>query len=395
MQKTITFIIALFWGLALHAQQWNRVTTLPQAEFSALEIIDGTIFTASGNTVYYTNDPANGWQQATISNQAVSVSCFIKYKGRLYAGTMSGIFSVAFGQFQGAWSYDIGGVDVTSFLVKDNILYASTEGGGVYRKSGSQFSPFTSQLPSYSHNVSRIIDSPDQILITAGGNGTFYTYNFAHNRWDEDYYYASYSPGMQIDDAIRVGHTVYVSNWGKILRSEDSGQNWVSDKIGIYNGHNRYLYAGQEKIYALTTAFTGDANLTFLQQRELNAPSQTPWSPAETLSFFTYELREFGDALFAAGHDGFYSNSPTLGNIEQNKKANQIVAYPNPSANGRFTIKSTDPVTAIEIYNAAGQRVHSFSHIDLACDIQVPASGIYLVKATTPDSVQTIKVVSQ
>ncbi len=395
MQKSITLLIAFFWGLALQAQQWNRITALPQTEFTALEIIDETIFTASGNTIYYSNNPANGWQQATISSQSVFVTCFTKYKGRLYAGTMNGIFSVPFGQFQSPWSYEMGGLDVTSFLVKDNILYVSTEGSGVYRKNGNQFNPFTSQLPNYSHNVSRIIDSPDHILITAGGNGTFYTYNFTHNRWDEDYYYASYSPGLQIDDAIRVGSTVYVSNFGKILRSEDSGQNWVSDKIGIHNGHNRYMYAGQQTLYALTTAFTGDANLTFLQQRELNAPSQTSWSPSETLSFFTYELREFGDALYAAGHDGFYSNSATLGNAGHNKKANQIVAYPNPSSNGRFTIKSTDPVAAIEIFNAAGQRIQNLSNIDLECDIQVPAGGIYLVKAITPDSVQTLKIVSQ
>lgn len=395
MKTTITLIIALFTAFALQAQQWNHVSALPQAEYSALEIIDGIMFTASGNQLYYTGNPADGWQQATISNQWLFVTCFAKYKGRLYAGTMGkGIFSAPMGQFQSNWNHDIGYLDVTSFLEKDHVLYVSTEGSGVYRKNSNSFTSFSNHIPNYSQNVSRIIDTPGQILITAGGNGTFYTYNFPQNRWDEDYYHNTYSPGMQIDDAIRVGNTVYVSNFGKILRSEDSGQNWASDKIGIHNGHNRYLYAGQEKLYALTTAFTGDANLTFLQHRDLNAPSQTLWSPSETLSFFTYELREFGGWLYAAGFDGFYTNNPTLGNFEPYKKAHQIVAYPNPSADRKFTLKSSEPITSVEIFNAAGQRIQNLANNDLECEIQVPAGGIYLARAITADSVQTLKIVS-
>lgn len=396
MKTTITLIITLLTGFALQAQQWNRVAALPQAEFSALEIIDGTLLTASGNKLYYTTNPANGWQQATISDQWLFVTCFTKYKGRLYAGTMGkGIFSVPMGQFQNTWSHDIGYLDVTSFLEKDNVLYVSTEGAGVYRKNGNLFTPFSNQIPNYSQNVSRIIDTPGQILITAGGNGTFYTYNFTHNRWDEGYYHNTYSPGMQIDDAVRVGHTIYVSNFSKILRSEDSGQNWVNDKVGIHNGHNRYLYPGQEKLYALTTAFTGDANLTFLQHRDLNAPSQTLWSPSETLSFFTYELREFGGFLYAAGHDGFYSNNPTLENFEPQKKSNLIAVYPNPSTDRKFTLKSNEPIVSVEIFNAAGQHIQSLENIEPECEIQVPAGGMYLVKAITADAVQTLKIVSQ
>ncbi|MFT3793313.1 hypothetical protein [Flavobacterium sp.] len=336
--KTIHFLLA--WVLSVtvytetNAQQWTRIDKLPHSDFSALEVIDGTLYAAHRSTLYYSNDNGVNWSQVTMSALTLDPMCMIQFGGRLYVGTYNrGIYSAPMNNLQGAWTQNLNNVPITSFVEKDNILYASTEGSGVLRSNGDgQFHWFSNGLPNYSNNVSKVISAPNGLIATAGGNGTFYRWNTATHNWDEDYYFAGYSPGMQVDDALRVGNTIYISRFNMVLRSDDSGANWTHDQVGLQNGHNRYLYAGEQTLYALTTVFTGDDNLTFLRKRPLNAPSQSSWATdPEVLPFYTYAMREFGNTLFAGSNLGLYYKGNHLGTGHPEREQNTLVVYPNPS----------------------------------------------------------------
>lgn len=401
--KSIHLLFSVALSLSMHtvsyAQQWTRIDKLPHSDFSALEVIDGTLYAAHASSLYYSNDNGANWTQAVMSVNTLDPMCMAKFGNRLYVGTYNrGIYSAPLNNLQGVWTQNLGNIPITSFVEKDHILYASTEGSGVYRSNGNgQFHWFSNGLPSYSNNVSKVIAAPAGLIATAGGNGTFYRWNPTTNNWDEDYYFASYSPGMQVDDAVRVGNTIYISRFNMVLRSEDSGANWTHDQVGLQNGHNRYLYAGQETLYTTTTVFTGDTNLTFLRKRALDAPSQSSWATdPEILPFYTYAIREFGNTLFAGSNLGlYYKGDGNLGTDQPSSEKNTMVIYPNPSTDGTFWIKSNEPVAEVLVYDVTGKLVKSLKDAGTLFDFEVPGNGFYLVKAATADAVKTYKIISQ
>lgn len=399
--KSINFFIAMLLvllGLArLSAQEWPRIESLPVADFTALEMIDGTLFAATSAKLYHTNDGQN-WQQATISALPIEPMCLAKFGGRLYVGTGThGIFSAPLGNINGAWTHHIGAINVSSFTEKDNTLYVSTVGHGLYRLNGNgQFLPFSNELPNYSFNVSKVISAPSGLIATAGANGTFYRYDAVNARWVEDYYQGTYSPGLHMDDAIRVGNTIYVSRFNKILRSEDSGETWTPDQVGLLNGHYRFLYASQNTLYTLTNIFTGDSNITFLRKRDLNAPSQASWANAsEVLPFYTYAVREFADNIFAAGHNGLYAKfNPNLGTEIPDAEKDRIAIYPNPSADGNFTASSNNPIQEVQVFDLTGKQVAAWKGFSGTCEFSI-ARGMYVVKVLSENAVQHFKIISQ
>lgn len=400
--KTIRFFIAIISFLAsaqAFAQDWARVKNLPETEFSALEVIDGTIFTAASGQLYYSHDNFASWQTATITTLPVIVTCFKKFGNILYAGTMAdGIFSIPYNQLQATWTHNIGTLAVSSFLEKNNVLYVSTMGYGNYRLAeNGQFGAFSNNLPSYSHSVNKLLPTPTGIMAIAGANGTFYNYDFGHNRWEENYYASTYDPGLDLDDAVRIGNTIYVSRRNRLLRTDDFGQTWITDQTGLQNGHNRFMHTGQNSVYTLTTIFTGDTNVTFLRKRNLAAPSQSTWDVgSEVLPFYVYALRESGQMMYAAAVNGLYFKiDTTLRNQIADAQKNHIAIYPNPSKDGIFTLKSSRQVDAVGIYDLSGKSIGNIGNVSETCNFEVPAQGIYLVKAISGTDVQTFKIISE
>lgn len=390
----------LYFGIttASFAQEWTRIDKLPHGDFGALEVIDGTLYATHASSLYYSSDDAANWSQVTVSTLSLTPTAIVKFRDRIYIGTYGrGIFSAPLNNLNGVWTNNLPNIYVNSFLEKDNTLYVATDGSGIFRSNGNgQFIAFSNGLPNYSNSVGKIISAPAGLLATAGANGTFYLWNTTTSNWDEDTYYASYSPGMQVDDAVRVGNTIYISRFNRVLRSDDSGATWTNDQVGLQNGHNRYLYAGQETFYCFTTVFTGDSNLTFLRKRALNAPSQSSWATdAEVLPFYTYATREFGNTLFAASHQGLYYKGDHLGTNNPTSEKNVSVVYPNPSKDGIFWLKSSEPVTEVSVYDVTGKQVKSLKDVGTLCDFEVTGNGFYWVKVTTADAVKTYKAISQ
>lgn len=397
MKTAIKLLIVLLLAFTTAAAQpWTRVAGLPQTEFTALEVIDGTLLAAAKSKLYYSNDGQH-WEQATIAQAVVEPSCFAKISGRLYVGTMAhGIYSAPMDNLSGAWRHDTGTLAVSSFLEKDGYLYISTLGYGLYKMNNvGVFKAISNGLPNYSFNVSKVINAPTGIIATAGANGTFYRYDEAANSWTEDLYSHTYSPGLHVDDALRIGDAIFVSRNNRLLRSDNSGQTWTSDAVGLQNGHYRAMYAGQDTFYTMTNIFTGDDNITFLRKRQLNAPSQTNWNvDSEVLPFYTYALREFAGTLFAAGNTGLFIKNAQLG-IEIPAVKHKTAIYPNPSSDSRFTIQSDRTIDEIVVYDVTGKLIRSTPVAADLFELEVSATGAYLVKVIAQDSVEHFKIISQ
>jgi hypothetical protein len=349
-----SFCLLLFAVTGIQAQQWAKITALPETEFTMIQKVDGIIYAASGNMLYTSSDWGQTWQDAQYTNiNGLIVYAFTKFNNRLYLGTSQGVFSTSVNQVHQPWNFDINTLPVTSFAEKDNILYASVEGFGVMKlMNGTAWIGFSNGLPSYSMSVTKILSTPADLLAFAGANGTFYRYNFALGEWTEDYYIDGIAAGLHVDDAKVIGNTIYVSRYNKVLRSDDLGNNWVHDQQGLSIGQNRHLYEGNSDLYCITTEGT---STTFISKRP-KTETNTSWAVnLEQTAFYTFDLLEQGDKLFAAAGDGLYVKNGTLGVNDPLVSPAVIKVYPNPSADGKFIIESDTPVNDVMVYDASGR----------------------------------------
>jgi hypothetical protein len=399
--KKLFKILLLIMAMPLLAQEWARVPNLPQTEFSALEVIDGIIFTATGNRLYFSHDNGETWQLSVIAQLPLMPGQIKKFGNTLFIGMNGqGIYSAPFDHPEGPWTQQIGFLEVSSLVERDNVLYASSDGYGIYKRNNNgTWTPFMNGLPNYSNNVGRLVSTPESFIAVAGGNGTFYRYNFTANQWEEDYYYGTYAPGLQINDIEWVGNTLYVSSRNRLLRSDDAGNNWSADQSGLVNGFERQIYKGSKNLYTLSMSFDpGDnSNFTFLRKRAINAPAGSTWANnGEFLAFYTWQLRESGDKLFAAAHNGLYFKAdPTLDTQNPELEKPQLVVYPNPSKDRKFQLRSSVPIAEISIWDLTGKLIQTAKEMPQMYDFEVPSQGIYLVKAVNQNTTQTFKIVAQ
>ena len=403
--KTIKNAMAmLLWlfGVSATAQQWTKVENLPETEFTALEIIDGIAFAASGNTLYYSHDNGENWQSALIASTALVPGYFKKFGDTLYLGMQGfgGVYAAPFDHPEGPWVKNGALPEVSSFAEYNGTLYASTMGFGIYRLNANHsWSPFMNGLPNYSYNVSKILATPQSLMVTAGGNGTFYKYNFTTNQWEEDYYGSTYLPGLSIHDAIWADNRLYVSNANRLLRSDDNGANWTPDQSGLLNGLGRFFFKGKKSLYTYTANFNpgNNDNFTYLRKRDINAPSGSSWAnDSDFLPFYVYAMGELGNKVYAAAENGLYFKvDATLGTHTPIAAADKIVIYPNPSSDGKFTISSTLHIDEMAIYDISGQLLWVQKDIAELHQFDVPHRGVYLVKVTTRNTVLNFKIATR
>jgi hypothetical protein len=401
MRTINLFITALLvaFSISLNAQQWTRITNLPASDFGAIEIIDGILYTGSGQKIYYSTDTGETWQNATFTAvPVVEVKCFKKFGSQLYVGTSDGIFSAALDNLNGSWSHHIASGWITSFAEQDGVLYASSTGVGIgvfkHNANGS-WSNFSNGIPNYSGSVNKMLATPAGLLAFAGANGTFYKYDKITADWIEDYYGSGYQVGLDFEDAALVGNSIYVSRSNKVLRSDDFGINWTSDQVGLNNGHTRTMAVGNNDLYAVTTVFTGDTNLTWLCKRDKNAPAQTNWSGAETLDFFSYALAESGDKAFIASNQGIYIKDASLGTVLPLHPKAEPVIFPNPSPDGRFILKSPEAIDELNVYDLMGKLIMTRRELPAYYEFTIPGQGLYFVRTISGKTLKTFKVIAK
>ncbi|SCY84114.1 T9SS type A sorting domain-containing protein [Flavobacterium caeni] len=395
--KTIIFLAAhLLLTMTAGAQTWTRLENLPTADFTEIDIIDGTLFAASGPTVYFSTDAAQSWQHKTITALPTEIRCIAKMGNRLYVGTQHGVFSAPMSQLSGTWTHHFNSSWVTAFAQRDGELFASTIGGGIYkRKPDGSWINFSNGLPSYSMSAYDLLDTPDGLIAFAGSNGTLYRFLNESNSWVEFYYNAQgYQPGLDFEDAQRAGDAMYVSRFNQLLRSDNFGYTWSTDQTGLPGGLGRTMALGANHLYAITTTAVADANFTLLCKRQRDAVG-TDWSVgSETLDFFTYALVELGEKTFIASNQGVYVKDASL-SVDTPQQKSKPVVYPNPSQDGWFTIDHSAPIEKISVYEPTGKCVLEQVNLPATHRFSVPSTGVYLVKLQSTGKVSSFKVIAQ
>lgn len=387
--KLLAACLTLLSSCTSSAQGWTRINALPHSEFTAFQVIDGTIYTATGNMLYTSSDNGETWNGSEFTNEEdIHIFNFKKFGNRIFAGTEKGVFSALATAVEGLWRYDINTFEISSFAERDNRLYASIQGAGVIRYNGAGWSDYSNGLPNYSYNVSKIVDTPGELLALAGGNGTFYRFNSAQGQWTEDYYTGNFLPGLIIQDAMLLDGVLYASLYNMILRSDDFGANWITDQAGLPYGQGRFMYAGQEDLYALTT--DGEST-TKINRRPIDASAGAPWNnDSEVLPIYTWAMGELGNKTFLAANQGVYVFDTTMGH--ENPQLKNVVIYPNPSADGRFTLQTEATIDELTVYDLSGRSLTTEKHLDNGETFTVPNPGLYIVSVTIGNTSQTYKI---
>ncbi len=110
----------------------------------------------------------------------------------------------------------------------------------------------------------------------------------------------------------------------------------------------------------------------------------------ETIYIQVYEYNndELGDNFNISAYDASLSN--------EEFNASSLKVYPNP-VNGILNVSNIANINDIEVFNLLGQKVSSVkaNATDAQVDMSALTQGTYIVRITTADSVETVKVVKQ
>jgi len=304
-------IIFFFLLAAAVRGQWTKIANIPAPfHIVALNVHNSSMYAVSDSNIIFKSSDGINWDRIVVgaaSNRLAALSFFnnTMHVARLQFGTL-------FSNDDGVtWQNNAPAIfPVSSFAVKNSLLFAATFGQGVevLNPDTEQWMPFNNSLPDYSANVQNIISAPNFLLIGAGSNGTFYRYNFTNNEWNEEYYFGRLRPGLQINRLINRGDTLWAVNGDFILRSDDAGITWFFDQAGTHPGISRFIYAAATDYYTLTNI---DGGGTWVQHRSKAAAAGDSWATDEELfpTGFSYDIIQFNDKLYLARQDGLFVKS--------------------------------------------------------------------------------------
>ncbi|MDI9256749.1 T9SS type A sorting domain-containing protein [Flavobacterium sedimenticola] len=389
--KTIVAIVLLVFGKA-KAQQWELVTSLPETEFTAIHTFNGRLYAATENKLYATTDGSN-WQVENIHPVAITPSCITVYNNVLYVGTMAdGVYFRNLSS--GVWQHALMGLHISTFTEHEGRLHLCSQGSGVWRNMSGTWNNMTYNLPTYSYTVNKIISQDGKLLAFAGANGTFYRFDPTTLKWIEDYYSNGYQPGLSADDAVSYNGTILMARGNRLLRSEDTGDNWISDNIGLINGISRFLYPGAQYMYALT--LDPSTNHTYFQKRNLTSSSQTSWGNFnEELPFYSYAMAEFNNKMYIASGQGVFVKATGSLGVENPTQSVRVTLAPNPTANGIIYCTADSIIDKIEVYDTNGRRILTQNGSSASESVTLPSKGLFLIKMETEGQIITKKAIVQ
>ena len=312
MKNFLAIAVFLFLLISPSFAQWKKINAVPDNDIVSLVVHNDRIYAASNVNEIYKSADGIAWTSIRVSPDAIDISSIIFFDAKIYVGTFN--WGVFFSSDNGdTWQNNGSGPSfISRFGIKNNSLYASTLGNGVAVLDSvtGKWSFLNNSLPSYSVNVQSVIGSASSLLIAAGSNGTFYRYDFNANEWNEEYYFGSLRPGLQIDRLVNSADTIWAVNGNSVIKSSNAGIQWDHDKIGTHDGTSRFISAGMHTYYTLTNLFPQG---TWVQQRSKGAGIGSTWSVNEEFfpTGFSYDITEFGNKLFLGKDDGLYEKEVT------------------------------------------------------------------------------------
>jgi hypothetical protein len=290
---------------------WTRVTELPATDIETVELHGTTLYAAGADTVFFGQSLGTVWIPSNpVGTGGAPILATQPAGGFLWAGTFGQ--GVLRGSEDGSsWSSfnngltGLGANHVVAFEVRDDTLFAGTEGAGVFvldLATSTQWTPFDNGLDVFTAgSVSSIILNGTTLLAPAGPNGFVFRLPQGGAVWEEIPVRPPLLAGFLASDIYGDGTDVLVTNGSSLYHSVDDGQTWNLAGSGLASGSHAFLAKGGSTFYAVVD-FLNNTHQFFS-----SSDAGESWQPMEDVAnTVVYEIEVAGDRLFAARQDGLW-----------------------------------------------------------------------------------------
>jgi len=306
--------VALCIPAAAQALSWTRIEELPASDIEALALYGTILFATGPDTVYQGAALGTTWSKSNSVGAGAPVVAVIPAGGSIWVGSFGqGVFeSPDDGQ---TWNgtnnglTGLGAIHVVDFAVRDDTLFAATEGAGVFAldlASSSTWTPFNDGLPVFTAgSVSAITLSGTTLVAPAGPNGLVYRLPQGATSWEEIAVRPPLLPGFLATDIYTDGTNILVADGTSMFHSTDDAQSWSRAGTGLPQGAGTFIAGDGSTVYAVVD-FMNNTHQFFVSQ-----DAGDSWQPIEAVAAaFVYEIEVAGDKLFSAQTDGLWWTQP-------------------------------------------------------------------------------------
>ena len=317
MQSCVVSILCLELVIPATARSltWTRVEELPATDVESVELHGTTLYAAGIDTVYLGAAFGSNWSPSNaLGAGGAPILATMPAGGSLWAGTFGQ--SVFRGSEDGSsWSSfstgltGLGSNHVVAFEVRDDTLFAATEGAGVFAldlATTTQWTEFNNGLPVFTAgSVSSIILSGTTLVAPAGPNGLVYRLPQGAAAWEEIAVRPPLLPGFTATDIYSDGTNILVANGSSLYRSTDDAESWSLAGSGLASGSAMFLAKGGPTFYAAVD-FLNNTHQFFASTDDGES-----WQPIEGVTNgVVYEIEVAGGLLFAGQTDGLWWMNP-------------------------------------------------------------------------------------
>ncbi len=335
--------------------------------------------TSSGK-IYKSTNRGQTWTRINNSMNVSFIWSLINYNGTLYAATDQGIFCY----INGTWILaGLGSIDVHSLVSKNGIIYAGTWGSGVFKSTGSSWSPMNTGLSSSLTIQSLTIGNGGDVFAGTVGGGLFKLTN-GGGSWN-----AVSGGNNLVWSTGSTASAVFAGTYGEgLYRSIDGGISFSK----LTSLDVPYIYSivndGTGKVYvsSLTSGvFVSSDNgssWTTLGMGGVGVSSITVSSSTGQV----YAGTKGGQVYSISGNNNATDVNDIVVTPTEYKLAQNYPNPFNPSTTIEFVVPEAGMFT-LKVYNTLGQEVAALVENELASglhkatfDASKLASGMYIYK---------------
>jgi len=390
MKKIIITILAFLFSLSIVFSQFEPWVPIKldnpynYGDVGVINVINGYVFMGSGHGLYVIpKDEAyagGNWLMVHFSQNntdEVGVNVVVGNENIICVGSYEGLYISR--DFMQTWEQYLTGLEVYSIVVKDNMIFAGTDGDGLYVSTDNGVS-WTQRglqnLTVYSLDIignnifaaTATMTGDDDNPIVDAYLSTDYGTNWKHLDLSSSIIY----------NFRNMGNDIYVACFENgIYKSTDNGGTWetVNSPAPLVfslaiTGNN--IFAGTNDGVFLSTDY--GENWRYLGLK-------TPYSMDD---YLVYCLVIDGEDIFAADGGAFRAKiSDLITDVKDNAPTSDISIYPNPAS--EYIIINSNPieqsggVLEYTILNLLGQNVQSDVLTDSKIDISKLPPGVFCI----------------
>lgn len=381
--KTKTLIILTLLSPLIFCQ-WTRVSVIPEMTNVPSFYLEGENIYAGGDSIIYLS--TNEGESWNISNRISAgvdfVSAITKYGNRIFAGTYN------YGVFESTdngttWFPRNNGLNgpgaktISDFVIRENKLYASTIGSGIFvfdLGNNTGWQSFNNGIPAgLSNNVNSLTIKDGIIYAGAGGNGYYYTNQSGSNEWIEHQFGMLISEPLTFFDLLLIDQNQFIVSSYGLYKSTDNGKSWKFINTGTgYLSAGNFINTGTEIFVAMTKA----SRTIWLKSTD-NGFTWNLWN--EVLGGITLNTIYTDGKILDGRLNGlwYYQLVPNNVDDDDNRPDDFILNqnYPNPFNPGTvisYRLPVSSEVT-LKVYNVLGREITTL------VNKQLPA-GVYEVE---------------